>query len=129
MEEWLIIVLISLDCDEERDFKMAQNETVLNITRLKSFISSLRSFTIVVDGKEIGTIKVGETVRLSVEPGNHRIFLKIDWCRSNIIDFVAKAKTEHNLECGTSLTGLRIFLVLLYITFWWNKYLWIRKMN
>lgn len=105
---------------------MTRGETILKITRLTSYPDRLRVYKIVVDGKEMGFIRAGETVQVSVEPGNHRINLKIDWCRSNIIEIVAKAETEYKLECGSSLSGWRIFLALLYITFWWDNYLWIR---
>jgi len=108
---------------------MTQNETILKITRLTSYSDRLRSYKIVVDGREMGFIKAGETVRVLVEPGNRRVYLKIDWCSSNIIDLAVKAQTEYKLECGSRLTGLRIFLAYLYITFWRHKYLWIRLVN
>lgn len=100
--------------------------TLLNIARVTSYPDRLRSYKIVVDEKEMGIIKAGESVQVSIEPGNHRVYLKIDWCRSNIIEFTAKAEVEYKIECGSSLLGWRIFLALLYVTIWWDKYLWIR---
>ena len=45
----------------------------LTLTRPKEFVGSLIKFKIFIDGNEVGTIKNGETVVLSVSSGNHTI--------------------------------------------------------
>jgi hypothetical protein len=97
------------------------------LTRFSSLADWIRVYAIIVDGKDSGCIRAGETLQLSLSPGNHKIYLKIDWCRSNAIDFEVKEADETKFECGSSLTGWRLLLGLIYISFWRNKYLWIRQ--
>ena len=84
-------------------------EAKLNLNRVTSFSDSLRAYSIVLDGAVVGHIKAGESVDIPVHPGKHQIFLKIDWCRSNILDFTAQTGAEVTLNCGTNLTGWQIF--------------------
>ena len=102
-------------------------DTRVIINRLKSLSDSLREYIMVLDGAEIGRIRVGESFKMPISPGEHQIFLKIDWCRSNLLNFTAEEGIQVELECGSSLTGWRIFLGFLYISFWRDKYLWIRQ--
>jgi hypothetical protein len=105
---------------------MAQ-ETKLNINRVTSFADRIRAYIIVLDGVEVGQITAGESFDMAISPGEHRILLKIDWCRSNKLDFTAQAGTEVTLNCGSSLTGWRIFMVFLYVSFLRDRYLWIQE--
>jgi hypothetical protein len=41
-----------------------------------------RAYKLLVDGEERGTIKQGEGVEVEVQPGAHRVQMKIDWARS-----------------------------------------------
>lgn len=101
-------------------------ETKLTIQRTKSFASILRSYKIVLDGKEIGWIDAGRSFSATITPGSHQIVLKIDWCRSNFLDFAAEQGCEVQLKCGTNIEGWKGLLVLIYITFLRDRYLWIR---
>ena len=105
---------------------MAQ-ETKLNINRVTSYLDRIRAYKIVLDGVEVGQITAGESFDMTISPGEHRILLKIDWCRSNMLDFTAQAGAEVTLNCGSSLTGWRIFMVFLYVSFLRDKYLWIQE--
>jgi len=102
-------------------------ETMLNLNRVTSFSDSLRAYIIVLDGEEFGQIRAGESFNITISPGEHQIFLKIDWCRSNILVFTARPGAEISLNCGSSLTGWRILLAYLYIFLWRDQYLWIRE--
>jgi len=103
-------------------------EAKLTISRPSYYPDRLRTYKIMLDGKEIGGIKAGETFSSNIPVGNHSVFLKIDWCRSNSIDFTANVDSQIQLLCGSSLEGWRIIIAVIYITFLWDKYLWIRKL-
>lgn len=70
-----------------------------------------------------------KTLKLQTEitPGNHTIYLKIDWCRSNKLEFNIHGNKTIEFECGPSIKSLNILCGLIYITFMRNKYLWIKK--
>ena len=65
----------------------------------------------------------------TIAPGDHQIHLEIDWCMSNILNFSARPGNEINFECGSSLSGGKSFLIMLYITIWRDKYLWLRMLD
>ncbi len=52
--------------------------------------------------------------------------LRIDWCGSNTIHFDVAPDQDIGFDCGSSLTGWRSLLVLVYLFFLPNKYLWIQ---
>lgn len=83
-----------------------------------------RSYAIIVDGREIGSIKEHTEVRVPVSAGTHELKLAIDWCRSP--DFpvtVAEGKTVI-IDCGPNANP---FTSLLYITLFKNKYIWLKE--
>jgi hypothetical protein len=102
-------------------------EAKLTINRSSYYPDRWRAYKIMLDGKEIGRNKAGEIFSSNVTAGNHRVFLKIDWCRSNFIDFTAELGSQVQLLCGSSLEGWRIIFAIIYVTFLWDRYLWIRK--
>jgi hypothetical protein len=99
---------------------------MIRISRVNEYMDSVRSYKIMLDNGYVGDIKNGEVKDIDIEPGIHEIFLKIDWCRSNIIEFNVSANETVEFECGNSMDGMRILLSLVYITFLKNKYLWIK---
>lgn len=100
---------------------------MLTISRDKTYRDKLRSYKIMIDGNCYEEIKCGEIKNINLDPGNHTIYLKIDWCRSNKIDFTILENETVEFECGNPISKWRILSPIIYITFLKNKYLWIRK--
>ena len=103
---------------------MAQSAQI-TIARPGSY-AFLRSYKIIVDEREIGRIRANEVVRLSITPGTHTIYLRLDWGGSNKIDFTASEGSEVKFECGTNQTGWRLFYSLIWILISGDEFLWIR---
>ena len=55
----------------------------------------------------------------------HHLNLKIDWCRSNIIDFEVN-QDAIEFECGSNLRGFKVLLAIFYVLFLRSKYLWLK---
>lgn len=57
---------------------------ILELYRQRSLTGAdvLRAYKVLIDGKEIGGIKSGETLKFPLATGNHTLQLKIDWCSS-----------------------------------------------
>lgn len=100
---------------------------MLTISRNNLFRDELRGYKIIIDGNYCGSIKCGETKYIDIDPGNHTIYLTIDWCRSNKVDFDISENERIKFKCGNSMKGWRILFAIIYTTFLKNKYLWINK--
>src|SRR5450759_3770666 len=60
----------------------------------------LRSYAVIIDGEQVAKIKRGQRLELSVSPGRHVIFLKIDWCRSPEVEIEATPGQKIQLTCA-----------------------------
>jgi hypothetical protein len=63
--------------------------SILRIRRADEFADHFRSYSIMLDGAKMGEIKRGETREFSIPSGQHQLSMKIDWCRSNMVQFAA----------------------------------------
>jgi hypothetical protein len=93
--------------------------TKIIINRASEYSNKLRDIKILLNDKEIGKIKDGESKTFPIQPGKYQLIAKVDWCSSNEITL--------NINEGEvkrfSLNGTSSFLALYYITFGRNKYL------
>ncbi|MFA5471601.1 MAG: hypothetical protein WC219_06105 [Acholeplasmataceae bacterium] len=101
------------------------------ISRIDTYVDSLRTYKIIIDKQVVGKIKNGKTLELDLDDftGIKTIYLKIDWCRSNKIK-IDNDDRNTRLLCGPSMMGRNIwipFLAFYYITFGYYKYLWLKK--
>jgi hypothetical protein len=99
---------------------------MIRLKRDSGFTDRLRAYKVILNGNAIGEIKNGEEREFNVASGRHQLYLKIDWCRSNIIDF----ETHGNLvefECGSNLRGIKTLLSIIYITVLRNQYIWLEQ--
>lgn len=103
-----------------------KSEGVIRISRDEAYADSLRAYEVVLDGCVVGGIWQGQTVELDVPPGNHTLALKIDWGRSNIVRF-DMGRRIINFKCGSSMRGRRVYLILLYMTLLFNRWIWLRQ--
>ena len=110
----------------QRNKNTEGNGSMIRITRKRAYMSSFSSYKIYIDGIYRGKIEDGETEEFEVSNGKHIVYVKISWCRSNKLCITVNDSVVE-LEVGTSLTGWRILLIRLYVTFWRYKYLWIRE--
>ncbi|MCA8985852.1 MAG: hypothetical protein R3C12_22920 [Planctomycetaceae bacterium] len=98
---------------------------MIRIKRDTGYVDSLRAYIVVLDGNVIGEIENGQQVEFDVAPGMHHLNLKIDWCRSNIIDFEVN-QDAIEFECGSNLRGFKVLLAIFYVLFLRSKYLWLK---
>lgn len=63
---------------------ITESTGILELHRQRSLTGAdvLRAYKVLIDGKEIGRIKSGETLNFPLATGNHTLQLKIDWCSS-----------------------------------------------
>jgi hypothetical protein len=98
---------------------------MIRIKRETNYPDRLRNYKVIVDEKEVGSLGSGETFETSISPGIHTLYLKIDWCRSNKIEFEVQDHETLEFTCG-GLSFFKTLIVWWYITFARNRYLWLK---
>lgn len=58
-----------------------------------------RSYAVIVDGEKVGRIRRGKRLEIPIAPGDHEIFLKIDWCQSSVITFTVREGNVVEFAC------------------------------
>jgi hypothetical protein len=72
-----------------------------------------RAYIICVDGNEQGRIRHREDIQFAVPAGNHRVQLRIDWCRSDSLDLSVEPGDEVFLECRSRPAWQMLYWVTL----------------
>ncbi len=72
----------------------------LRISRASDNYSYLRYMIVVVDGKSVGELALGETKDLTIDAGEHKVWVKIDWTRSPKIVFSVQSDDQVSFSCG-----------------------------
>jgi hypothetical protein len=75
---------------------------------------SLRPLQVLVDGKKVDQIKLGETKTLTVPAGNHRVQVKQDFSASDPITLKLEEGATQALECGSLVEGVMFFLFIVW---------------
>jgi hypothetical protein len=74
----------------------------------------------VVDDQTVASVKHDETKEVTVESGKHRIWMRISWCRSEILDIDVQDGDKIRLVCrGNARPGR----VLLSVTTFRSQYI------
>ena len=72
--------------------------TKLIITRTSEWNNKARKFGLYLNDKKIGTIEDGEKKEFEIEPGVYKINGKIDWCKSQKIEFNITENESKEIE-------------------------------
>jgi hypothetical protein len=99
---------------------------MLIIKRYSAWTDSARGYKIILDGEKLGKISDGEKLEFPISEGEHKLTLKIDWCRSKTIYFNKESKNIE-FECGTNIKGWKILLGFIYLTVKYNDYIAIEQ--
>lgn len=100
---------------------------MLTIQRQDLRTDRLRKYNILIDGKVVGQIKNDQKQSFQLAKGRHDLQLKVDWCSSPRVTFQVEEGLDNLYVCGTSVTGAKFFLFILYLSIMSNKYLFLRE--
>ncbi|MDA0739704.1 MAG: hypothetical protein O2999_13265 [Nitrospirae bacterium] len=70
------------------------NESKLSVFREKGRFAIYRKFSVFVDGTKIGKLGSGDKKSFTLNPGEHSVFIKIDWMKSNRVTFQVNESEE-----------------------------------
>ena len=93
------------------------DQAYITIQRGKSYADRLRAYKVAVDGVVVASVRAGQSVTVPVAAGSHTLRLRIDWGRSEELQFQARAGECIAFECGSSLAGWRVLLAIFYAVF------------
>lgn len=85
----------------------------IQLQRSSEFANRAIDFQILIDGKNIGIIANGEIKDFPVNPGQHKLIAKIDWCSSEVINFNVKETEVKNFH----VAGIKNQKWILFILF------------
>jgi hypothetical protein len=86
---------------------------MIKIIRDSAYVDFFRTYKVVLDDEFIGKIKNGKIARFDILPGKHELYLRLDWVRSNKVQFSTDGQ-DIEFECGTNLRGFKIIFAPLY---------------
>jgi hypothetical protein len=99
---------------------------MIKLKRDSGFTDRFRAYQVVLDGAVIAEIKNGKEIEFHATPGKHSVFLSIDWCRSNPVEF-ENSGADVELECGSNSRGAKVFSALKNVTSNTDQYIWLKK--
>jgi len=95
----------------------------IKIKRGSGYADMIRAYTVILDGKQVGTLRRGKEIVLHTAAGTHTLQVKIDWCSSNPVSFSIADAQSKSFACGNSTKAILAFL---YVILWPSDYLWLR---
>ena len=97
----------------------------LKVSRDSGYADRVRKYKIICNSECLGKIGNGETMNFDLAPGNYELYLKVDWCGSNKINFSVSPNEQVIINGGSSLRGLKLLLAIVYVVLLPHKYLWV----
>lgn len=89
----------------------------LEVTRTPNvWAYSARSFGVFVDGVKVADVRSGATVRAALKPGRHKLQVRIDLIKSNVLEFDAADGGTARAQVDYALDSLLGSLKLSWIT-------------
>ena len=85
-----------------------------------------RDYRVLVDGRERAVVGNDASASVEVEPGTYTVEMKLDWCRAPALRGVVGPDETVHLECGPNSSPI---LVLVYVTFLRDRYIWLREIR
>lgn len=102
---------------------------MLSITRDSGYADRLRAYEVILDGKVVGDIPEATTKSFQISPGPHTLYLKIDYIRSNKVNFEHKSNEALKFVCRNNIRGKKVLLWPLYLTVLRNKYITLAQVD
>jgi hypothetical protein len=96
---------------------------LLRIVRDSGYADLLRAYQVIVDGREVGEVRDGETKEFPVAGGTHQLRLKIDWCGSKTVSFTVSEMETAIFQAKSNLRGGKLFAALRFVLFDRDSYL------
>jgi hypothetical protein len=95
-------------------------QSMIQIQRHELFWSRGGVFKVYVDGQMVGTVE-NKDEKFFVEPGQHRILIKMGWTKSQEIIIQCDSGKTITLTCGFNGLVINTLFILAFISFFTTK--------
>ena len=99
--------LIVMPPEAAKELATAARATVIRLTRTSEWKNYFRAIAVYIDRVRVGKIRNGQTITFPIDPGEHELFVKIDWCESNAIGLQVQEGVTVELSCGSGCATKR----------------------
>lgn len=89
----------------------------------QALLDRARSYQVLIDGAQVGTLRDNEAKEFLIDEGEHQIQVKIDWCSSPELNIRVMGE-QARLRCGPNATP---FTAILYVLAKPSKYLFLEE--
>lgn len=86
----------------------------ITIVRDSGYADAVRPYTILVDDKEVASLKRDAAATVDIAAGEHSIVARIDWCGSQTLRFSIREDEDASFAVASSLRGWRLMLAAWY---------------
>lgn len=102
---------------------------MIEIKRDTAYADKLRAYQVELDGNVIGKIGDGESKSFDVSRGTHNLRMRVDWARSNVIQFNVTDNGTLHFRCGNRLKGTNVLLASVYALLLPHKYIILEQID
>jgi len=86
-----------------------ENKTKIVLNRKQEWINRLRTYRVLIDGKEVGSVRNGSAEEFMVTPGTHTVQSKVNWCSSGV--YTADLRQDEIIYLKVS-NGMKFYWVV-----------------
>jgi hypothetical protein len=85
---------------EDKEHLLTSDSPLVIIKRAPHFEAGVRRFGVFIDDKKVGTISYGHNKVFKVPGGKHSVYIKMDWSKSEVLNFDLNPGERIHLLCG-----------------------------
>lgn len=104
----------------------------LFVHRNNDYNNRLRKISIFLNDTCVGTVKSNESIKVGVNAGENKVYVKIDWVRSNILHFNSEENNSHTIEISSKnsryfpIKSLILLVLAIFSPFIWEYSIYIK---
>jgi hypothetical protein len=100
-----------------------ETQSRIVLTRSSEWMNRARSFKVLINGQQTGTIGNGASESFAVSPGSHKVSCKVDWCSSREFDINLQPGETAYLRVQSGMKYYWQFVLPMIIVLFINAYL------
>ena len=104
----------------------AATQAGIALTRVRDYCGIFRKMRVFLDGQKVGRFPYGTRAVFAAAPGEHDVYVQMDWCRSEPLGVSVESGQVIELECGCRLLNWRWLLNLVGVFAWPRRFFFVR---
>ncbi len=109
-----LVFVIQLMCFNFKT-KTMDNKTKIIVSRSSQWMNRLRTYRVLINGKQAGAVKNGSSEEFLVEPGTNSIECKVDWCGSRAFSMNLQQGETAYLRVRSGMKLYWLFFIAIFV--------------